>query len=170
MKKYNNIANQMRFTFVFVNIVFPVMIVAIILNESGINMIAGATAFLMVVITINFVYFYLLDQWYFTYYNEEYILQKWLNKAKKIKFEEIKYIYFIDNLVFLSEYEFNLSVIQFNMKVKRQMKKTLKNEICIVINVYDKIFPKMLLTKCNKASKIDLNVKEKIYREMFELD
>jgi len=170
MKKYNNIANQMGFTVVFVNVVFPVMIVAIILTESGINMVAGASAFLMVVITFNFVYFFLLDQWYFTYYDEEYILQKWLYKIKKIKLNEVKYIYFIDNLVVLSENAFNISTKQIKTKEKMQIKKTLKSEVCIVINVYDKLFPQILLKKCSKAVKIDLKVKEKVYREMFELD
>lgn len=39
-----------------------------------------------------------------------------------------------------------------------------------MINVYDKIFFKILLLKCNNVIKINLDVKENIYREMFELD
>ena len=56
------------------------------------------------------------------------------------------------------------------MKARRQIKRTLKNEICILINPYDQIFPKILLTKCEKAKKIEFKVKEKKYRELFDLD
>jgi len=170
MKKYNNIANHMGLMAVLVNILFPILIISIILSEQGINMIAGATAFMFVIASIDFVYFYLLDQWYFTYYNDEFIIQKWLMKRKKIKFNEVKYLYFIDNIVILSEHAFNIDRANINMKAKRRIKKMLKNEICIVIEVYDKIFPKMLLEKCNNAIKIDFKVKLKVYREMFELD
>lgn len=79
-------------------------------------------------------------------------------------------MYFVGDLVVLSEKDFSISTQAINMKTRRKIIRTLKNEICIIINVYDKIFPKMLLGKCVNALKIDFGVKVKIYREMFELD
>lgn len=170
MKKYNNIANHMGLMVVLVNILFPTLFIGIISSEQGINMIAGATVFVIVITSIDFVYFYSLDQWYFTYYNDEFIMQKWLMKRKKINFSEVKYLYFVDNLVILSKHAFNIDMANINIKAKRKIKKILKNEICIVIEAYDKIFPKILLEKCISAVKIDFKVKVKLYREMFELD
>ncbi len=169
MKKYNNIANHMGFAVIFVNILFPVMIVGILLAGQGIDNIIGALSFTLIIVMTNVAYFYLLDQWYFTYYDEQYITQKWLKKRKRIKFDEVNFMYFVGSLVILSEKNFSIPTQKINMKARRQIRRRLKNEICIVINVYDKLFPKVLLSKCANAVKIDFGVKEKIYREMFEL-
>ena len=170
MKKYNNVANHMGFVVVFVNILFPIMIISILLTGQGIDMIVGSISFALIVIMTNLVYFYLLDQWYFTYYDEQHIVQKWFKKRKRIDFDKVKYMYFVDNLVILAEKQFNIPTQKINIKTKRIIKRTLKNEMCIAISVYDRLFPKILLGKCINAVKIDLGVKEKIYREMFELD
>ncbi len=155
MKKYNNIANHMGLIVIFVNILFPVMIVSILLFGQGIDNIIGALSFTLIVVTNNVAYFYLLDQWYFTYYDEHHIMQKWLKKRKRIKFDEVNFMYFVDNLVIISEHSFNIKTDKINMTAKRRIKRILKDEICIVINPHDRFFPTFLLDKCKNAKKVD---------------
>lgn len=170
MKKYNNIANHMRFSVIFVNILFPVMIVSILLTGHGVDMIIGSIVFALIIVMTNIVFIYLQDLWYFTYYDEKQIVQKWFKKRKKIDFDKIQYMYFIDNLVILSEKQYNVPTQNINITTKRRIKRMVKNEVCIVVNVFDKIFPKILLAKSTNAIKIDLDVKETVNRELFELD
>lgn len=170
MKKYNSIVNHMNFALMLINMISPVMIVFFATQKQSIDTIVPMIGFMFIIVTLNFVYFYLLDHWYLTYYDENKIIQKWLKKRKRIDFNKVQYMYFIDNLVILSEKQYNVPTQNIKIATKRKIKRTLKNEICIVINVYDKIFPKILLSKCNNAIKINLDVKENIYREMFELD
>jgi hypothetical protein len=170
MKKYNNIANHMNLMTAVTNVLFPILIVFFAMREQSIDTIVPMIMFIVLLIMINYVYFFLVDQWYFTYYDENIIIQKWFNKRKQIDFEEVKYMYFVSSLVILSSKSFDIAINRINLKAKRKIVRQLKNEICIIINVYDKVFPKILLTKCVNATKIDLQVKEKVYREMFELD
>ncbi|MDY0294995.1 MAG: hypothetical protein RBQ71_04225 [Acholeplasmataceae bacterium] len=171
MKKYNNIANHMSFTIALMNVISPTMIIFFASKKSSIDTIIPMIGFACIILTGNFVYFYLLDHWYFTYYDEHKIVQKWFKKIKKVNFEEVNYLYFIGAMVIVSTRDFNIgSKKDINLKERRRILKMLKNEVCITINVYDKLFPKMLLGKCANAVKFNLGVKEKIYREMFELD
>lgn len=170
MKKYNNIANHMGFITVLMNIISSIMIIFFATREQSIDTIVPIIGFSCIIVTVNFVYFYLLDHWYLTYYDEQQIVQKWFKKRKKINFEEVNYLYFIGAMVIASTHDFNISVKDTIMKERRRILKMLKNEVCISINIYDKLFPKILLEKCINAVKIDLGVKEKVYREMFELD
>jgi hypothetical protein len=170
VQKYNNAANHMNLIVALMNIVSLIMIVFFATKEPSIDTIIPMIVFAILLILNNLTYLLLIDQWYFTYYNDKLILQKWFNKRKRIEFEEVKYLYFVGNLVVLSKNKFNIIAENINMKARRQIKRTLKNEICIVINPYDQVFPKILLAKCEKANKIELKVKEKKYRELFELD
>lgn len=170
MKKYNNIANHMTVTIILLNTMSLVMIVFFASKQPSIDTIIPLICFVMILLTSNLMYFLLLDQWYFTYYDEKNVTQKWFKKTKSIEFTQVKYMYFVDNLVVLSEKTFNMPTEKINMQARRRIKRILKNEICIVINVYDKLFPKMLLSKCVNSVKVDFDVKEKKYREMFELD
>lgn len=160
----------MRFSVIFVNILFPVMIVSILLTGHGVDMIIGSIVFALIIVMTNIVFIYLQDLWYFTYYDEKQIVQKWFKKRKKIDFDKIQYMYFIDNLVILSEKQYNVPTQNINITTKRRIKRMVKNEVCIVVNVFDKIFPKILLAKSANAIKIDLDVKETVNRELFELD
>lgn len=170
MKKYDNIANHMSLMTAVTNVLFSLLVVFFAMREQSIDTIIPMIMFIVLIIMINYVYFYLVDQWYFTYYDENKIMQKWFKKRKQINFDEVKYMYFVSNLVILSNKSFDLVINRINSKARRKIVRKLKNEICIIINVYDKVFPKILLTKCVNATKIDLEVKVKIYREMFELD
>jgi hypothetical protein len=170
MQKYNNVANHMNLLVPLMNIVSVIMIVFFATKEPSIDTIIPMIVFVILLILNSLTYLLLIDHWYFTYYNDKLVIQKWLNKRKRIEFEEVKYLYFISNLVVLSKNKFNISADNINMKARRQIKRTLKNEICILINPYDQIFPKILLTKCKKAKKIEFKVKEKKFRELFELD
>ena len=170
MKKYNNVANHMNLAIVLMNLIYPIMIVSFATRKPSIDTIIPMIMFIILFMAFNFMYFFLIDQWYFTYYNDKLVIQKWFKKRKTIEFEEVKYLYFVNGLVVLSKKSFNINVDNINMKAKRQIRRTLKNEICIIINPYDQLFPKILLAKCEEAKKIDFKVKEKKYREMFELD
>ncbi|MBU1093173.1 MAG: hypothetical protein KKH01_01785 [Firmicutes bacterium] len=170
MKKYNNIANHMNLMTAVTNVLFPILIVFFAMRERSIDTIIPMIMFIVLIIMINYVYFFLVDQWYFTYYDENKVMQKWFIKRKQINFDEVKYMYFVSSLVILSNKSFDIVTNRINLKARRKIIRKLKNEICIIINVYDKVFPKILLTKCVNATKIDFEVKEKIYREMFELD
>jgi hypothetical protein len=170
MQKYNNVANHMNFIVALMNVISLMMIVFFATKEPSIDTIIPILVFVILLILNNFTYLLLIDQWYFTYYNNEVVLQKWFNKSKRIDFEEVKYLYFVGNLVILSKNRFNIIADTINMKVRRQIRRTLKNEICIVINPYDQVFPKILLANCENAKKIEFKVKEKKYRELFELD
>lgn len=170
MKKYNNIANHMNFAIALMNVISPVMIVFFATKQQSIDTIVPMIGFACIIVIGNFAYFYLLDHWYLTYYDEQKIVQKWFKKRKEIKFEEVNYLYFIGTMVIVSAHNFNISAKDTTMKERRRILKMLKNEVCISINVYDKLFPKILLGKCVNAVKIGLGVKEKVYREMFELD
>jgi len=152
------------------NVLFPILIVFFAMRERSIDTIIPMIMFIVLIIMINYVYFFLVDQWYFTYYDENKVMQKWFIKRKQINFDEVKYMYFVSSLVILSNKSFDIVTNRINLKARRKIIRKLKNEICIIINVYDKVFPKILLTKCVNATKIDFEVKEKIYREMFELD
>lgn len=170
MKKYNNIANQMNFVIISTNILYPALIAYFYSREQSIDTIVPMIMFVLLLIVVNFFYFFLLDQWYYTYYNESSVIQKWFKKRKQINFADVRFLYFVGSLVILSSQAYDLPTSQINYKKKRKIVRMLKNEIVIIINVYDKHFPKILLSKCINATKVDFEVKAKIYREMFELD
>lgn len=84
MKKYNNIANHMNFAIALMNIISPIMIVFFATKKQSIDTIVPMIGFACIIIIGNFVYFHLLDHWYFTYYNDQHIVQKWFKKERKL--------------------------------------------------------------------------------------
>ena len=170
MQKYNNVANHMNFVIPLMSIVSIIMVVFFAIKQPSINTIIPIIVFIVLLILSNFTYLLLIDQWCFTYYDDKLVIQKWFNKRKTIEFEEVKYLYFVSNLVILSTNKFDMITNNINMKARRQIKRKLRHEICIIINPYDQIFPKILITKCINAKKIEFSVKDKKYRDMFELD
>ena len=90
MKKYNNIANHVNFSIVLMNVVAPALIVFFAMKSPSIDTIIPMILFICMIFIGDFMYFYLLDHWYLTYYDEHKIVQKWFKKRKKNDFEEVK--------------------------------------------------------------------------------
>lgn len=170
MKKYDNISYKMNFTIAFMNVIYSIMIIYLFTQKFNIEIIIVIIGFTCILLMVNYTFFYLLDQFYITNYNEYLVVQKWFKKIKTIEFNNIKYIYFTGDLVILSEIMYKIPTGKINLKVRRKILKTLKKEVCIMISLNDKIFPKILLEKTVNAVKVDLGVKNKVYRNMFELD
>src|SRR5690554_7626408 len=80
----------MRFSVIFVNILFPVMIVSILLTGHGVDMIIGSIVFALIIVMTNIVFIYLQDLWYFTYYDEKQIVQKWFKKRSEEHTSELQ--------------------------------------------------------------------------------
>jgi energy-coupling factor transporter transmembrane protein EcfT len=87
MQKYNNIANHMNLLVPLMNIVSVIMIVFFATKEPSIDTIIPMVVFVILLILNSFTYLLLIDHWYFTYYNDKLVIQKWLNKRKRIEFE-----------------------------------------------------------------------------------
>ena len=75
--------------------------------------------------TNNFVFIFIFTWTYgiLTYYDENKIIQKWLKKRKRIDFNKVQYMYFIDNLVILSEKQYNVPTQNIKIATKRKNKK-----------------------------------------------
>lgn len=170
MKKYHNDVIHVTIAVILLNTMSLVMIQFFTSKRPSIDTIIPLICFSMIIIAGDLMYVLLFDQWYFTYYDDNHVLQKWIAKKKVINFNEVKFLYFIDNLVILSKSVLDKSFEKFNIKEKRQIKRILKHEVCILINPYDNLFAKMIIEKCNHAIKRDFKVNDKKIREMFELD
>lgn len=169
MVKYNNMAYRMGLGVLIANTLFPIIVIHFATQKPSLDTLVPAIGFIIVIISVDFLYFYLLHQWYFTSYDEQKVVQKWFKKRKEIYFKDVKFLYFVDDLVILTNRKFNLS-IEKSHKKRNRVKRTLKNEVCININIYDKVFSKMLLSKCVNAEKVDLGMEMEAYRKLFELD
>lgn len=170
MIKYQNTAISMSVMIIIVNLILPVSVIGIITSLVGYDRIFAVIAIILVLGMTNLVYFYLLHQWYITYYDDKQIKQKWFKKIKVIEFKKIKYLYFIDDLIIVTEKKYVIPRDIKKNRVKMRLKREMKNELNITISPDDKYFASTLILKATEAEKININVKTRLYKEMFELN
>lgn len=170
MVKYNNMAYRMGIGVLIVNTIFPIAVIHFATQKPSPDSFVPMIGLILVIIVTNIIYFNFLYYWYFTSYDEQKVVQKWFKKRKRIYFNEVKYIYLTHDSVIISEKQLDLIVKKRSRKERKRIKRIIKNEVFIYINDTDKVFPKILLSKCVNAEKVDLGMEMEAYRKLFELD
>lgn len=171
MKKYKNIAQDIRI------IILIFGLISIIVFFLGLNFIDDAVEFLALVLMlivcnslIIWMFFYLKELWYVTYIKEDEIVQHFFKNKKNISFKDIRYIYFIDNILIFStedqqiDYSSKPSIIE-----KKKIKKKLKNCVIITINLREKYFPLLISQKCKNVKKIKIGKINKYIENEFNI-
>lgn len=138
MKKYYNVAYTVVVWLPISSIggLVEMILIGVFYNGDLIDKIAMCTACLCVTITALTVLILLNDEFAVTYYDDEKIIQKSFFKRKQIKYEDIKEIYVSGDCIYFTSKEYNLKFDEKEKKYKvsREIYKTLKHEIMIMIS------------------------------------
>ena len=121
------------------------------------------------VVVSDLLYFLLLGQWYFTYYDQNEVLQIWLLKVKSIEFKDVKHIYLIDNIIFLSKFEVkNVNEEKkINQARAKQIKKVLRKGVCIIFNQQEPELVETIKKHCSSAKVHKINIKVPFLKRVF---
>ncbi len=157
MRKYKNIASQLIGILVFVNIIFGgTLILGIIYNDGDVlGLIVMCIVLVISTVMFDLMYIIMQNQFYITYLDENQITQKFFRKRKQISFNQVKYIYFVDQLLILSDNKIDIEISKkVTIRLKKNIKNELKNQINIWINISDLYLPSLLEIHCSLAERI----------------
>lgn len=169
--KYNNISSRIRFSYVFFHIVsLFVIIMGWLTNDVLTDNIVMTISLSLVMIMLNIMCYALQDLIYFSYVTEDKISQRFLYKRKEILYHEVKYLYFIDNLLILApENELNVQSGDYSYSEKKIIKKQLKKNVVIWIDLSNKFFSNIIMDKCKSASVIKIGKISKYIENEFNI-
>ena len=169
--KYNNISSRVLFVYIFFH---AISLFGIIMGWSThdvlIDNIAMTIVLSICMMLYNFMCYTLQDLIYFTYIMEDKISQCFLCKKKEILYHEVKYLFFVDNLLILSpNNEFNIKSDVYSFSEKKMIKKQLKKNVVIWIDLSNKFFSNIIIDKCKSASIIKIGKISKYIEKEFEI-
>ena len=133
------------------------------------NIIKRVTLAYIVITIIGNYYMSFFGYSYFTI-NKDEIVQHFFKNKKNISFKDIRYIYFIDNILIFStedqqiDYSSKPSIIE-----KKKIKKKLKNCVIITINLREKYFSLLISQKCKNVKKIKIGKINKYIENEFNI-
>lgn len=169
MKKYNNITGLVNFSIIFINIIGIILSLYFGFVTRGSIRIISLVIISLFVILSDVVYFLFLGQWYFTYFDENEVLQIWMLKVKSIEYKDVKHIYLIDNIIFLSKYE--LENIDEAKKIKhgqtKRIKRSLRKGVCIIVNQVEPCLVEIIKKQCSSAKVHKINIKDPFLKRVF---
>lgn len=169
--KYNNIAGKIRFVYIFFHIVSLFAIIMIWLtHDILIDKLVLTIGLSICMIMYNVMCYALQDLIYFSYIMEDKISQRFLCKKKEILYHEVKYLFFVDNLLILSpNNEFNIKSDAYSFSEKKMIKKQLKKNVVIWIDLSNKFFSNIIMDKCKSACVIKIGKISKYIEKEFEI-
>ncbi len=138
MKRYKNIAYTVVVSLPIscVGCLVGIILGCVFYNGDLIGAISMCITLSYVIILSFTVLILLNDDFAITYYDDEKIIQKAFFKRKQIKYEDIKEIYVSGDCIYFTSKEYNLKFDEKEKKYKvsREIYKTLKHEIMIMIS------------------------------------
>lgn len=138
MKKYYNVAYTVVVWLPISCIGYLAWIIlrCVFYNGDLIDTIVMCITFSFIIIMALTVLILKKDEYIVTYYDDEKIIQKSFLKRKQIKYEDIKEIYVSGDFIYFTSKEYNLKFDEKEKKYKvsREIYKTLKHEIMIMIS------------------------------------
>ncbi len=171
MKKYKNIISQLHRIIIPLNIIFVVGIVLGIVNYTGdtLGLLMMCISLSVSIIVLDLMFIILNSQFYITFFSDTKIIQKFYNKKKEILLDNVKYIYFVDHLLILSNKKVDSPTTEdkISRSFKKRFKKIFREDIIIWVNVTDLELSQIINTNCTDAQRIYIGEIKKYIIDMF---
>ena len=175
--KYNN---NLQKKLIFCSIIYHIMTIFIILFGNIREEELYGYIILIIVFTTSLVLLDLLfvihkHMWYFTYFKDDKVEQKFMFSKKEIAYKDIKYIYLIDDCAVLTyEKVLELENVKLSVSEKRKLKRKLKNYVYFLLTAYrggsdNALCLLTLESKCENAKVIKVgNLSKRIEKYLYE--
>lgn len=171
MKKYRNLVSQLHRIIIPLNIIYVIGIFLGIINYTGdtLGLVMMCISLSVSMIVFDLMFIILNSQFHITFFSDTKITQKFYNKKKEISFDNVKYIYFIDQLLILSNKKVDIptSEEKISINCKKKIKKIFREDVIIWLNVADSELSQLININCSNAEKIYIGKINKCIIDMF---
>ncbi len=157
MKKYKNLVSQLHRIIIPLNIIYVIGIVLGIVNYAGdtVGLVMMCISLSVSMIVFDLMFIILNSQFHITYFSDTKIIQKFYNKKKEISFDNVKYIYFIDQLLILSNKKVDIPPSEkISINYKKKIKKIFREDVIIWLNVADSELSQLININCTNSERI----------------